>query len=437
MEILTNKKEIINSFERIFDEIIISKETKLSDITKKIRTKMLDIGIKIFENWFYANIGTGYSKSKIFSKVNGKMQILKFHNYLSKRYITCLGEVELKRAYYKNKDNTYFPIEEKNEWLKDDYLPDVKELSCYVSMLEPYNMASEMLEKVGGIKISSSSLQKITKSIGSELVKLEDENVNNPTKYNDNNKEMDLLVVSYDGTCINTENDWKEVKSCALYQVKKDKYNELHACKKSYISRIENCKDFGKRIYKESIRRNIVNAKKVVTIGDGAKWIWEISNNYFPNAIEIVDWYHSAEHLWKIIELMYGDRGNEEGKIFEKFCEDILYNGLILMVEEYILDKLKLLKIKEGSERYKNILKELNYFKINEKRMKYKYFETQGFPIGSGVIEGACKHLVQLRMKRSGMIWSNDGAHDILQLRSLYFSNRWNEVENVIEKRCA
>lgn len=437
MEILTNKDEIIKYFENIFDDIINSKDIKVSELTVNIRSKMLEIGCRIFENWFYTNIGTGYTKSKIIEKIDDKMHIMKFNNYIQKTYVSCLGEIQLKRAYYIDASFSYYPIEEKHKWLKDEYLPDVKELGCYVSMLEPYDMASDMLEKVGGIKISSSTLQKITKSIGSELVKIEDESVNIPMNIDENAKEIDLMVVSCDGACINTKNDWKEVKSGAIYQVKKNNKNELRAIKKSYISRIENCSDFGNRLYAEAKRRGLAVTKNIVTIGDGAKWIWRLSKNYFPKAVEIVDWYHATEHLWKIIELLYGSRDNDDGKIFEEYCEDILYNGLITILEDKIIEKAKDFMIKEKSSRYKYILKEFNYFIINQNRMKYKYFEEQEYPIGSGIIEGACKHLVQIRMKRNGMKWSVGGAHDILQLRSLYLSNRWDEVKNVIEKKAS
>jgi len=174
----------------------------------------------------------------------------------------------------------------------------------------------------------------------------------------------------------------------------------------------------------EARRRNVSFIKKVVTIGDGAKWIWEMFAKYYPCSTQIVDWYHATEHLWGIIELIFGNRESEIAKEFEKKCEDILYEGLILLLENTIKDKINELGIKKKSERYEEIIKGLNYFKINEKRMKYSDFENKGYPIGSGVIEGACKHLVQIRMKRNGMKWSYNGAHDILQLRCLYKSNR-------------
>ena len=65
--------------------------------------------------------------------------------------------------------------------------------------------------------------------------------------------------------------------------------------------------------------------------------------------------------------------------------------------------------------------------------MRYKYFKELGYPIGSGVIEGACKHLVQLRMKRSGMKWTIDRANAVLQLRCQKLNNRWNEVRELLK----
>ena len=181
MEILSNKDILINEFNLILKEIneMDIKNNNASNVTKNIRSKMLGLGNKIFKQWFNNNIGTGYTGYKIRFNNNDQEEILKFHNYIEKKYISCLGEVEIKRAYYRNNNISFFPIEEKYPWLKDVFLPDVKEISCYISMLEPYDMASEMLNKVGGINISASSLQKITKSIGNQLVGIENNSIEN------------------------------------------------------------------------------------------------------------------------------------------------------------------------------------------------------------------------------------------------------------------
>jgi len=120
-------------------------------------------------------------------------------------------------------------------------------------------------------------------------------------------------------------------------------------------------------------------------------------------------------------------------KIFAEKSKELLYEGSTFLLENTILAKAKEQGIRKKSDRYKSIVNKINYFKTNEKRMKYHYFENRCFPIGSGVIEGACKHVVQIRMKRNGMVWSTPGANDVLQLRCLYLSNRGIEVKNVIE----
>jgi hypothetical protein len=122
------------------------------------------------------------------------------------------------------------------------------------------------------------------------------------------------LVVSCDGLCINTDSDWKEVKNGNIYQVKKDKNNELHAFNKSYISRIENCNDFGENLYEESRKRGIYQDKKC----NNRRWSkmdLGTVKKHFPH---IVDWFRATEHLWKIIELMFGNKDIEECRIFEK-----------------------------------------------------------------------------------------------------------------------
>jgi hypothetical protein len=435
--ILSNKKEIIKIFEETFKELESFAEiTPVNLVTKRIKEKVMLIAAEIFKDWFYKKIGNGYSGTTIEKNINDEIVELKFNNYNEKNYVCCLGNIKLKRAYYLGDGYCCYPSEEKAIWLKDEFMPDVKEMACLVSMIEPYQLASDILYKVGNISISASSLQKITKKIGNELVIREDKDAADYTVSNrEQEKNVDLMVISTDGCCINTQDGWKEVKNGAVYQVSRKSDNKLHAYNKSYISRIENSDDFGKRLYMEARRRNIHLAKKIVVIGDGAKWIWNLSKKHFSFCTEIVDWYHATEHLWKIVEYLYGNRENKSGSDFEEGCEDLLYSGFIALLEDKIMKKIDELNIRIKSSRYNEIIRELNYFKTNENRMKYKDFEKLNYPIGSGVIEGECKHLVQLRMKRSGMKWSLSGAHDVLQLRCLYFSNRWHEVENLIMEK--
>jgi hypothetical protein len=436
------KEELKIEFLNYVDEIFNIKEVdKISIFTKSIRKKMLNFGAKMLENWYKNNIGTGYQGTKLTIIKNNKEKELTFIDNLSKTYTTCLGDISIKRAYYFKKENSYIPLEEKHSYLKDSFFPEIKEMSCLVSCIDPYGIASDLLNRIGAIKVSATSIKKITKEIGGDLAKNEDEKakdiLNNISNIERSNKVEDILVVSADGAHVKIDKEWKEVKSGAVYGITKDtSSNEIKAVNKTYISRVENCHNFGNRIYLEALKRNVDKSSLVITIGDGARWIWDQFDLHFPNSVQIIDWYHATEHLYKITSLIYKD-DDKEKKDFEKVLKDNLYEGNIHNLKRLVFEKTVNKKIKDGSNKYKQIEVEINYFMKNIEKMQYKDFEDKGYPIGSGVIEGACKNLVQIRMKRNGMRWSNDGAHAVLQLRCLYLSDRWNEVEEYAEQKSA
>lgn len=76
-------------------------------------------------------------------------------------------------------------------------------------------------------------------------------------------------------------------------------------------------------------------------------------------------------------------------------------------------------------ERRKDLLAARRFFRNNVHRIKYSWFHERGLPVGSGVVEAACKSVVKARMCRSGMRWTHGGGQTILSLRILIKSNRW------------
>ncbi|MCK5371038.1 MAG: ISKra4 family transposase [Cyclobacteriaceae bacterium] len=434
MNILDQMSEICKHFETTFKNLLeTTTEKDLPEITNLIRNESLQVGIKIFQLWYDLKIGNGYQGSVLERKSESlNVKQYSFKGKFEKTYTCCLGDVTLKRAYYSNpeEDKGIFPTEESYPCFKDKFLPDVKKMACLVSSIDPYNISSMILKKIGGIFISASSLEQITRNIGSELGNKEDIDCQNPDfndeDKNDNKKKGQVLAVSADGAMINTKDGWKEVKSGAVYEISNDR-NKTYAIKKSYVSRIENCESFGTRIAREAHRRGINNAGTVVCIGDGARWIWDQFNLHFPGSVEIIDWYHATEHLWKITELLFKDKALQIAREWEKKQEDKLYNCKVSDIIKSV--KKKLLMMKTESKNYKDLKSQLGYFEQNKERMQYRIFKEKGYPIGSGVIEGVCKNLVQIRMKRAGMRWTKLGAHAVLQLRCFLLSNRWNEVE--------
>jgi hypothetical protein len=215
------------------------------------------------------------------------------------------------------------------------------------------------------------------------------------------------------GDCAKT----REVKlGCIFTQTTTDKDGNPVRDKNStnYFGGIETAEEFGVRAYANAILRGADNAEQLVVIGDGAKWIWNLASEHFPNAIQIVDLFHAKEHLWKIIQKLC-TKNDEQFALKEKWF-DILEAGDITRLAN-------LIKAHPASADLKDeITREVAYFTHNADRMQYAKFKNKGLFVGSGVIEADCKTVIGARLKKSGMFWSVRGANAIIALRCLEMS---------------
>ena len=185
----------------------------------------------------------------------------------------------------------------------------------------------------------------------------------------------------------------------------------------TYVATIERKKPFADRLRQEFDRRFIVPPKLTLFLGDGAPWLWSIRRTHFRFAVEILDFFHAAEHLEAILDLAKY-KGKEKNRLFKKWRKWLKLGK----VEEVIRVADELIgKTKKGK-------KAIAYFRKNKSRMKYNEYLANGWPIGSGIVESACKTVVGKRFKQSGMIWSKKGLKALLQFRVAYMSGRYDEL---------
>jgi len=159
---------------------------------------------------------------------------------------------------------------------------------------------------------------------------------------------------------------------------------------------------------------------KLVKLADGARDNWDYLSNDLPHGADVIDFYHAAEHLHVALTEAYGETSPKRRAQFEKLRR-------VLRDDPDGADKVvrALRYLRDQHPRKKKIQAELTYFRRNRDRMEYAATAAANLPIGSGVVEAACKTLVTQRMKRSGMRWLPDGGQAILTLRSLVQSNRF------------
>ncbi|MBV6396580.1 MAG: hypothetical protein HFACDABA_02180 [Anaerolineales bacterium] len=154
----------------------------------------------------------------------------------------------------------------------------------------------------------------------------------------------------------------------------------LRARNKKYFCDINKAEQFGKLLWASACAVGADRARLVVFICDGAVWIWNLIAHYFPNAIQIVDWYHAVDRLERIAQEAFSDVAERQAWL-ESVTED-LWQGRV----ELVIEALQTLAKKS------NLAKQsLGYYSDNLERMRYAQFRAAGYLIGSGVIESGCK----------------------------------------------
>lgn len=170
---------------------------------------------------------------------------------------------------------------------------------------------------------------------------------------------------------------------------------------------------------------HLENLNNIVFIADGTRWIWKWVEQNYPESIQILDYYHSKEHLCKFAKLYYKDE-KKRHKWIDKLSLQMLDEGIDPIIEA--LGKLP--------EQKKSIAKKdglINYYKQNKGRMQYHKYLEKGLLIGSGAIESAHKDVLQQRLKLSGQRWTKQGFQQMAQLRVVYKSKQKHRIKQLCQ----
>jgi hypothetical protein len=182
--------------------------------------------------------------------------------------------------------------------------------------------------------------------------------------------------------------------------------------------------DFGERLHWEALSSGLARAKETLLLADGGCWIWNLKADRWAWAKELLDFYHGAEHLWALGRALSKD----EEALTKAWVEPRLHQ-LRHGQEQKVLAQIAKLPTGRGSAA-KVVRAEQNYFSGQTKRMNYKEFADQGWPIGSGAVESACRQ-AQCRFKRPGQFWTERGLKNFCALDSAWHNDHWDELWNL------
>jgi hypothetical protein len=219
------------------------------------------------------------------------------YSYVSERrwLLTSLnGKIEIYRAYYycDKCKSSKVPLDEQLCLEGKHQSIGVRKQMALEGMREPFNEASKLLEEESGISVSSKEIQLESEEIGNEVsiqVEKEVESLWAEKKEIKPESVPDRLYITADGTGVRTELGNKEVKTPPASGATA---NDIQ-----YTGGFAQAKEFGKKLYVLAAKRGYEKALEVVFLGDGAKWIWIMAKYHFPNAVQILDWYHAEEDM--------------------------------------------------------------------------------------------------------------------------------------------
>lgn len=286
-----------------------------------------------------------------------------------------------------------------------------------------YSHAAKGLKKLLHCPADPKQIERLVHAYGPEIGQAVDQQLDEtlPTA-----KEGERNYVMMDGAMILTrEKGYKEVKLGRIFAASDhlpENQGRNWIRDSLYIGWLGSQSDFFKKI-----EPAVDHLKHPVFINDGAQWIWAWIDQYYPQATQILDFYHATEYLHKFAEEQFAVR-----MVREKWVADqrhsLLENEVDLIIDDIEAIQPRTKKAEEARKRV------LTYYRNNRKRMKYKTYREQGLMIGSGPVEAAHKTVIQERLKKSGQRWNIDGANAVIQLRTANKSEKWGIVVDTIKK---
>ena len=315
-------------------------------------------------------------------------------------------------------------------------------MQAVVGQEAPFDHGRRQMKLLADLEVTTKAVERTAEAIGEDIAAREQEEIQRAMQLDLPlivGEPIRFLYVQLDGTAVSVVKKetvgragktagqpahTREAKlGCIFTQTTWDEedYPIRDADSTTYVGAIETAEEFGKRLYLEAWKRGWSRAEKKIVIGDGAEWIWNIADQHFPGAIQIVDLYHARQHLWDLARKLYPNQEAEQRR-WMMIHQDMLDEGKIedLLAALHSLDP-------TNPELAEKIRTEAGYFEKNTKRMRYPEFRQQHLFVGSGVIEAGCKTIVGSRCKQSGMFWTVRGANAILALRCRLFNDRFED----------
>ena len=330
--------------------------------------------------------------------------------------------------------------------------PLVQEMCALLVSKMPAEQAEALSLRVTGRRLSRSTLAREAQRQGQDAMDVRQQLVDAPvwvapTKAKvpagaDQPMAPFTLVIQIDAWNIRERDHWGQTQKRRKKNLELDRWHWVytatcfrldHRCKKGrfknklrpiitergYVATRGGIDALMRQLYYEARARGLARAQRILIIADGAVWIWNLVEDRFKEAVQRLDLFHANTYLWAVAHELHG-AGTPQARHWVKPLLKQIRNDQVAKV----ITQLEELKPRLAEAPAKATHKTIEYYRNNQKRMKYKEGRKRQEPVGSGAIESTCRQL-QRRMKRCGQFWSARGDEALLCLEMFWRNARW------------
>lgn len=467
--IMTQEKEFLKAqkqTERLIALVrdAIEEGRRIDEVEKDLFAELLQLGFTLLSGFVQGHGDGNVGPTTVDKEGNTCRRLPEKH---TRRYVSIFGELAIERFVYGSREGQKFtarPLDQRLGLPARDFSYLLEDWSQRLCIKEAFGEAQQSLATMLGLKLSVRSLEAMNQRVAEFSDRFRDQQPQPPAE-----EEAAILVVTADGKGVPMRRPLEERVRGHHRRKKGEKANKKQM---SYVGAVytiapfvrtvndvidevfrrekakERPKPRHKRVRVEMtqklegeqvqngketlfallsddvVRRNRGHHRPLVCLLDGEKALWDQGAEYFPQAIGVLDLYHVMERLWLAAHAWH----REGSDAAEKFVTDrlrLLLEGKVNEVTAGLRRRLRTHEI--SKEKKQTVHKVIGYFQNNRAHMRYDEYLAAGYPIGSGVVEGACRHVVKDRMEQSGMRWTVPGAQALLDTRSIYLNGNWAE----------
>jgi hypothetical protein len=450
-----NSQEIIQDIHKDFEDMLayvtgVQARTATADATERGLFKMLmQMGSKLLTLFFIMR--SQAANREPLKTADGNEW--SYHRDMRRTYFSIFGKVRFVRPYfYRKGEGGRTPLDAELSLGEDCYSDLVREIHDYLSVYGVYHKACDILERVLGLRLSTRVVQT---NLGEDAAEVEAYYAQKPAPPAE--QEADILVIQADGKGVpmilektasekvrlrkgEKQGRKKEAVVTTVYtieafvrtpeQVVASYYDKVHASQppqpqnKHLWATLEG-KDIALgRLAEQVTSRLGDHLCHKIALCDGCEALQSRIAKQFPDFILILDFIHANEYLWKVANALLGESNDQRFAWMKARTLQLLSGQTKQLIAEF---RSKANQPKMSIARRTQLLKTANYFERNLPFMNYPAYLSKGWPIASGVIEGACRHFVKDRCELSGMRWLQSGAENLLRLRAVAENDDWED----------